>query len=269
MSENLIRAMGDPQDVDVPKRILRAAPIATNRLATDGWLVIPDGISLAHYAANSVVLARHGMGGQDARSPVIGRSVALMRTATGLESSTQFADTELGREYAYLYGVNDAHEVYMRAWSFRADILERTTWSFGQAKRYVGADWDEDMAALIRKDKTAVSVATRTMMAEYSAVAIGADRGALQRAHDDKGIRLAGELLSDIDLRTATELLGQVRREQDLDKQRLDKLERDIQALRGEGASAAARGYSEAIARELDALLALARRRQATARQPQ
>jgi len=249
---------GEPE-IDVAERTVRAV-IATRLLARDGGIILPDGIVTRFFEQNPVVQAQHGMS-DELRSAVIGRSLGLKRDARGVESVTQFADTELGREYAYLYGVNEEKEIYMRGWSFGWRTLEMAFWSLKQAREFLAEDWNEDVVSGLMANLDEVWVAKRCEMTEYSAVAVGADREALSRAFGD-GVRTAGELITDMDLREATRLVGELRREVDHNNARIRKAERDIQALRGEGASAAARGDSEAIARELRGMVRGVRREQ-------
>lgn len=254
LTREFVRAGGTPPDVDLEKRILRNATIATRRLADDGWIIMPEGIETEQFLKNPIVQARHGGGVRTTRSPVIGRVLALGRNADELYAQElQFADTELGREYAYLCGVNPEREVYMRSWSVAGDILERGAIGFNAARAALGGLWDENMAALVRQRQTQVNVAQRFLMNEFSSVPKGADHGALTRA-SAAGIRTAGEILTAMDLSAAQSELAALRQEGLARDERLAKLEREIQALRGEGASAAARRDSEAILAEVRGL---------------
>lgn len=256
--ERLVRAMAADVDVDVEQRILRRAMFMTRSLANDGGIVVPAGLSVRHFQENPVVLAMHG---RTEQFPVVGRSLALRTVPLGMESETQFADTELGREIAYLYGVNERKEVYARAWSFGWDSTQVETWTLDRAKDWLGQDWDEELVPPAAKRWDEVWVATKSVLNEYSAVAVGADRKALSRAHTEQGIRLAGELVAEIDLGEASRKLAELERTQGLAEERILRLERDIQALRSDGASAAARRDSEAIAAELRELCAVAQGR--------
>ena len=246
-----------PPEVDLEKRILRNVVIATDRLATDGWIILPAGIDTADFVKRGgQVLAKHGMG-FSMRSEVIGRAIALAPSAQELMvTETQFADTELGREYAYLAGINKDGEggapvAYMRGWSISGPILQSETWGWEAARGYLGERWDENVATLIRKHKTQVDVATKVEMREYSAVAIGADRGALTRAYVERGIKLAGTIGAEMDFRQAIEEVAAMKSERTELTQRIERIEREIQALRGEGASAAAQRNSEAVLAEV------------------
>lgn len=260
LTREFIRASGTPPDIDLEKRILRNATIATRRLAEDGWIILPEGIETADYLKNPIVKARHGSE-KTIRSPVIGRVLSLGRDADSLfAQELQFADTELGREYAYLCGVNADKEVYMRAWSVSGDVLERGALGFSAARSALGSLWDENIAEVVRQQRTQISVAQRFLMNEFSSVPNGSDHGALTRA-SAAGIRAAGEILTAMDLSAAQQELaalaelGQAMKQEGLARdERLTKLERDLQALRGEGASAAAQRNSEAILAEVRGL---------------
>ncbi len=246
--QRLIRVMGAEVEVDVEKRILKRALFVTRNIASDGGIVVPDGISVKHYEENPVVLLMHG---RTERFPVIGRSLGMQAVRAGIESATQFADTEIGRELAYLYGVNKDKEVYARGWSFGWETIEMETWTLEHAKQWLGADYDDELVPPFVKRWDEVWVALKSRMNEYSAVALGADKKALSRAFADKNVRLAGELVADLDLHEAATALKRVKTEFEVFRSetgtRIEKLESDIQALRGDGASAAAKGDSEAV----------------------
>ena len=255
--KSIVRLMRGTPDTDVEKRIIRNARIATNNLASDGWIIMPRGVDTTYYSKElPQVFARHGAHSYgEQHSPVIGRSLGIRKASDGIDSDTQFADTELGREYCYLYGCNEEKEVYMRALSISVDVIEGERWSIEKAKKWVGPSWDEKMEAYVRKWTADVFVAKKTFMREYSAVPFGADRGALQRAADDKGLRLAGDLVREMDLSRAHELIDELKRTVEMSQRKIEKVEREYQALRGEGASAATHGDSEAIVRTLDEML--------------
>jgi len=255
----LERVMNQTIDVDVDSRILKRALFVTRSIASDGGIVVPEGINVKFFEQNPVVLLRHG---RDGGFPVVGRSLNLKPTAEGMESETQFADTELGREIAYLYGVNQEKEVYARGWSFGWDTLEMETWTLEHAKAWLGSYYDEDVVPPAVKRWDEVWVALKSVMNEYSAVPLGADKKALSRAHSEHGIRIAGEMLTTMDLEDATTRLLELEKKEAISRERFEKIERDIQALRRDGASAAARGDSEALVRELTDLTEMARTRQ-------
>ena len=265
LTREFMRSSGNPPEIDLEKRILRNATIATRRLAEDGWIIMPEGIDASDYLKNPIVQARHGGAVKTTRSPVIGRVLSLGRDSDSLfAQELQFADTELGREYAYLCGVNPDKEVYMRAWSVAGDVLERGALGFSAARSALGNLWDENIAELVRAQKTQINVAQRFLMNEFSSVPNGSDHGALTRA-SAAGIRAASEILTTMDLSAAQQELAAIKRDVTLLRseamqgklerdERLTKLERDIQALRGEGASAAAQRNSEAILAEVRGL---------------
>lgn len=259
--ERLVRAMEGEIEVDLAGRILERAQIVTRRLAADGGIVLPDGISVRFFEKNPVVLARHGADG-DAHSPVIGRSLALARDARGIVSRTQFADTALGREYAYLYGVNEAREVYARGWSFGWTTVEAEFWPLEQARAFLREDWDEELVPAFARKNDEVWVARRSIMHEYSAVALGADKAALSRAWTEKNVRAAAQMLAAVELDEAVALAAALKGEIGAQEARLAKLEADIQALRGEGAAAAVRRDSAALLEELRGLVAIASRKE-------
>jgi hypothetical protein len=249
-------------DVDVEKRIVRGAVFATSGLASDGWIILPEGMALERFRRAPLVLARHLTGGeQGTRSLVVGNALSMTASATELTAEVQFADTADGRDYAWLYGCNQERQPFMRAWSVEGPILERGTASWAEARKLTGEYWDETAAELLRRTLTTVAVAVRFELTAVAAVAAGADRNALTRAFD-AGNATAGAILSKMDLDAAREELAAFKaRWEDADK-RIARLEADLQALRGEGASAAARGDSEAICAELRSLTALLKQRQ-------
>lgn len=251
LPNRLIRVATGTPEIDLEQRTIRSV-IATKLLARDGGIVLPEGIITKFFEANPVVLAMHGAG-MEANAPVVGRSLGLTRTAAGMESVTQFADTELGREYAYLYGVNEKREVFMRAWSFGWRTLAQEWWTREHAMQFLGTLWDEEAAAGIEE----VWVAVKSEMHEYSAVPVGADRAALSRAYQE-GVRSAGHLMAELDLAAAHREIGALKTFQGTISLRLEKLERDYLALRSDGAAAAAPGNTAELLNELDGLLRIA-----------
>lgn len=246
----IARAMAQPNppDMDLENRILRRVVVATRRLATDGFIIEPAGIDLRQFLENPIVTADHD-GGTGVLGPVIARALELTTDAEGLVSQTQFAETELGREYAYLYGLNPKKEVYMRAWSIHGSILQRSSQGFGKARVLLGALWDQDLAdQLMARGATGVSVAERFLMKSYAATKVGADRGALTRAHND-GIKTAGTIAAALDLEEARGLIAGLREE--LARRDIEEFSRQVQALARDGADAARRGDSSALLEEL------------------
>lgn len=247
--ERLVRAMQGKVEVDVARRVIKRAVFVTRGIASDGGIVDPAGINTDFFQQNPQVLAAHGRD-SSSRSPVIGRSLSLRATANGMESETQFADTELAREYAYLYGVNDAGEVYMRGWSFGWTSQDVEIWPLERARSWLGADYDDNLVPGHVKRRGEVWVCRRCVMNEYSAVASPADRMALSRAMGD-GIRTAGSMLADMDLDEAMGLIRDLQNTHTEQEKRIAKLEQDIKALRGDDAAAATRGDSAAVLKEL------------------
>ena len=235
----LVRMAAGTPNIDLEQRTIESV-ITTRAIARDGGVVLPRGIDTRHFEANPVVQARHGHGAGP-KAMVVGRSLGLSRTERGMSSITQFANTELGREYAYLYGVNEEQEVFMRAWSFGWMPLELDYWNLAQARLNLGEDFDEAVLSTfdLRHDEVWVSV--RSEMHEYSAVEVGADRGALSRAWNN-GVRVAGELVAQLDLRNAETELAKLRSNQEELAGQVDRLQQDMQALRRDGAAAVTRG---------------------------
>ena len=256
--QRLLRMMREDPERDLANRILRAR-IMTRKLARDGGIVMPSGVVTRFYEENPVVLARHGLD-QDRGSPVIGRSLGLTTDDDGIESVTQFAETDLGREYAYLYGLSEKGEIYMRAWSFGWTTLDIQYWTLDRAKQWLGKDWEPDTIDYLIERWDEVWVAAASEMHEYSAVAVGADRDALSRAFSD-GVNAAGEIINGLDLREARaeilRLRGELGRRELVNE--LRDLHRQIQALSRDGAAAARRGDSAAILQEVRSLARIAR----------
>lgn len=250
-----------PVDGDIDQRILRQVVFATTGLASDGWIILPEGMDLSRYEREPIVLSRHmrGDAGTIPGPMVIGRALKLMASNVELAAEVQFADTQEGREYAYLYGLNKDRTPYMRAWSVEGPVIERRSATWKDAQAISAQYWDAALAERLRDRLTSVQVALRFELAGVAAVPSGADRGALTRAASD-GVQTAQALLARMDLEAAgAELAGLMSERLDAMEATVARLEMDIQALRGEGASAAARGDSEAVlaeVRELSRLLA-------------
>lgn len=249
----LFRVMDAKIEVDVAERILERAQFVTRRLAADGGIVMPEGIEVRFYQQNPVVLGRHGRC-DDIRLPVVGRSLGLERNALGMVSRTQFADTDVGRDYAYLYGVNEKSEVYARGWSFGWETTSREVWTLAAAKAWLGPDWDDALVPSEARRYDEVWVARASVMNEYSAVPVGADRAALSRAYMESGIRTAAEMVAAMDLQDARDELTRMRAMVDEGNTRIGRLEQQMQALSRDGAAAAGRGDSAALLAEIDDL---------------
>jgi hypothetical protein len=249
--QRLVRAMTDKVETDVKNRILKRAVFVTRYIATDGGIVLPAGINVKPYADNPVVLSMHGHG---AAFPVVGRSLGLKGTADGMESVTQFADTAIGRELAYLYGVNEAGEVYARGWSFGWDNVAVETWTLDRALATVPDQDPETIPAWVRR-MNEVWVAVKSVMNEYSAVPLGADRKALSRAWS-ANVDLAGRMLASLDLDDAQNELAAMRAKMESQGAMIERLEKDVQALRRDGPAAVTRGDSAEVLEQVRRLSA-------------
>lgn len=261
---NIIRAMNTVPDMDLENRILRNVVVATEQLASDGMIILADGIDLSRFRTNPTVTAKHGVA-QTERSTSIGSALDIGVVNRMLVSGVQFADTELGREYAYLYGLNPKKEVYMRAWSLEGPVVESESWGFSQAKNYLGRDWNETQAAIIQKRSQKIDVVKRMLMKTFSACEVGADAGALTRAYSD-GVNVAGEMVARMELGEAQSQITDLRSQlTDLKtstettflRMELERITKDTQALGSDGAAAAARGDTAGLLDELRALTKL------------
>jgi len=246
-----------PVDCDVEKRILRNVAPLTDSLATDGAVILPRGVDSTDFEKNPVVLYKHSL---DLSAPsTIGRAIALEKGEREILSEVQFADNELGRGLAYLYGVNEQKEVYMRAWSVAGAMVKRKTWSWEEARAFFGGRWDANMETMLRaRGYDQVLVCTEFSMNEFSAVELGADKEALTRVARN-GLEVAGQILTRLNLQDAGECLAQLKKQVEASERNFARLEQEIQALRSEGASAAAQRNSEAVLAELTAMLEVAK----------
>jgi hypothetical protein len=240
-------------DVDVEKRILRRAVIATRSLASDGYIIDPAGLDLADYLKNPVVEARHG-NGVESDATVIGRAIEISAGDAEVVTAIQFADTRLGQQYAYLYGVNPERDVFMRAWSVDVDIIETRPIGLSVARQFAaGADWNEDHAQALARKSGSLKLAEKTRLVAFSAVAVGADRGALTRAWS-AGNEAAGTIISRIDLDAASAEISALKISQESANAKIEHLENEILALRRDGAAAAARGDTAELVERVRAL---------------
>lgn len=241
-------------DVDVEERILRGVRFATRGIAQDGGIIMPGGLRLDVFQETPEVLARHAHAKEDMRPPNIGVAIALEQSDDAVDAAVQFADTTLGRDYAYIYGVNAERRAYARGWSYGVNIVERETWGLAKAREWLGRDYDQDLVPDTALKSRSVWVVTRGVLTEISATPKRADLGALTQAYREHGIRAAGEIASELQLSEALELVEDLKRERDMDRKRLDRCERELAALRGEAPSPAALGDGEGVLRELAAL---------------
>lgn len=255
-------ALNRPVDCDVEKRMLRGAVFATTGLASDGAILLPSGMDLARFIQRPVILDDHqdvpGATADHKVPNVVANAADLDAGELELSATVQFADTARGRDFAYLYGCNPAKEVYMRAWSVEAAIAETQQVDWPTAQKLSAQFWDAPLAARMQKRGIKrVLVGLSSDLKAVAAVPYGADRGALTRAGRD-GVAAASELVARLDLDAATSGLDHLKSELSDTNERITRLEKDIQALRGEGASAAARGDSEALLNEVRELLKMA-----------
>jgi outer membrane murein-binding lipoprotein Lpp len=253
--EQLVRNIGGQPNIDLENRTVEFT-VCTRALARDGGIVIPEGIDTRFYETNPVVGIRHFMPGFESAHPLVaGRALSLVTDRRGLMSRCQFADTELGREWGYLYGLNEERTVYMRAVSFGWSIRKSANWTLDQARDFCGDLWDDAAVPAWCKHYDEVWVSLESEMHEYSLVEVGADRNALSRALGN-GIRAAGEIMTHLDLTAARQEINQFKTENTELGSRMAKLEQDIQALSRDGADAAANGNSSAILTEIRTLTA-------------
>ena len=105
------------------------------------------------------------------------------------------------------------------------------------------------MPALTQKTGQ-VWIGIRTELKEYSVVPVGADRDALTRAARE-GITVASAFIADLDFQESKQAILALREENKINKDKLDKFERDMLALSREGAAAAERGDTAEILREI------------------
>lgn len=250
----LVTAAGNTVERDLEKRILRGVVFATTGLASDGMILLPAGIGTERYERDPIVTRRHLARASEPTAGegplVVARALALARTQMELTAEVQFADTQDGRDYAYLYGVNAEALPYMRGWSIEGPVLESTQANWTQARTLSGQYWDDTLAQRLRQRLTSVAVATRFELASVALVAAGADRGALTRACRE-GVRAAGAVLAELELAAAGTELAALREMVGAQAGRLASLEQEILALRRDGAAAAARGDTAAILAEL------------------
>jgi hypothetical protein len=262
MRFTFLSAANRPVDCDLENRILRGAVFATTGLASDGAIVLPSGVDVPKYMANPVVTDWHvnvpGAEGP-ARAETIGAALDMEQTDTELTASVQFADTERGRQFARLYGVNESRTACMRAWSIEGAMTETLRADFAAAKRIAGQYWDEALATRLARRINAVTVAARFEIKLVAAVSTGADRGALTRAARADNLDVAFEAVARMDLDAAADTIAVLQREHSAMREDIARLRQDMQALRGEGASAAARGDSEALLAQCRELLSVAR----------
>jgi len=238
------QAAAEPQ-MDADARTIRSV-ILTDRVARDGGIVLPDGMDIAAYMRNPIVRENH-------TGPVVGRCLDLNVMAHEVEAVTQFADNEKGRDYAYLYGLNPENEVFMRAWSARATVLEQQTWGYSKVMALLGTEFEPEELPPRQRQQRSVWVAVRSVLREYSVVPLGADRLALSRAFDD-GCETAGDVIARIDLADAQTEISLLRCSQEQLQRQLNTLEEQMQALRRDGAAAAKRGDSAALLAEVRSL---------------
>lgn len=251
-------------EIDLEKRILRGVVAMTDRLASDGGIVLMPGLDTAtYYERNPIVQAKHARAGDmSAKADVIGRATAMERTAHELVFEVQFADTELGREYAYLYGLNEKREVFMRSWSGGFRVLASDWLSPETARAQYAEQWDETVfASLPEWMGGRIEVISKSALTEFSAVARGADRQALTRALRG-GVRAAADVLAEQEFDSLQTVLTRAMTASMSAAWRsdLERIERRVLALEGKGASAALRGDTDELREAIERMTQLIRR---------
>lgn len=243
-----------PVDCDLEKRILRACVFATTGLASDGWIVLPGGMALERFNRQPLVTSRHVQLPEgavaDGEAIAIARALNLTVSDFELTAEVQFADTELGREYAFLFGINPERIPYMRSWSIEGPVLDKRALTWPEARTLSAQYWDETLAERMRGRCARPMVATRYELSNVAAVALGADRNALTRAAG-LGNNAAQDWLARLDLETSSTELEELKRELSETSARLARLEREHKALVGEVASAARQRNAEAVLAEI------------------
>lgn len=247
-SLSIVRVPEFAPQMNLEQRLLSRVVVATRALASDGMVIEPDGIDISRYLQNPIVTAGHDPE-TGALGEVVGRAVELARESTGLVAGVQFAETEAGQEYAYLYGLNPKQEVYMRAWSIHGTVLTQLGMSFAQAKEYLGDMWDQAQADTLRqRGLTSIALVDAFLMKSFAAVALGADRQALSRAAAE-GVRTAARIGIGMDLAHARAEVDTLRGI--LAAREIFDLARQIKALGRDEASAATLGNSDALLSEI------------------
>jgi len=254
MPENLVRFAGEKaRDVDLEKRTVRNT-VTTRAIARDGGIVVPDGIITRFFEENPVVKIRHGMAWEESRPLVAGRALELIPTVDGLDAVTQFADNELGREWGYMYGLNEEGETYMRAFSFGWRSLRTEWWNRDRAMAFLGEMYDAEVDGYWFDRYDEVWAVLKSEMHEYSVCEVGADRNALKRLWQERGNRVARDVLTGAELEESRKELAAMRAGQEFMESRIDRLER----LAGAGRDLAAEGCgadAAEVAGELRGLL--------------
>jgi hypothetical protein len=250
-STNMNRLMmgSEAPEMDIETRTLKKVCFASRRLATDGIIIEMSGMDISRFAQTPVVTAGHDMAYMGSPAPVVARATAITKDENEAFSPVQFAETDKGKEYAYLYGLNPKKEVFMRAFSLEGSVMAYRTVGFLDARVLLGSLWDDQTADLLQsRGYTSLRVADRFLLKSFAAVPVGADRGALSRAFSD-GVKAAGEIVTGMDLAEIRTALESVRKELCLSE--LDRIALQIQALARDGADAASRGDSSALLMEI------------------
>lgn len=255
MNQRTVIIPDHPAEVDVTNRILRGVRFVTNGIASDGMIVKPDGLRTDIFERAPEILARHGMAKTDVRPVNIARGLQLNMTERYGEVDVQFADNELGRDYAYLYGVNEQREVFARGWSFGWDGSRVEVWGLAKVQKYLGPDYDADLVPPAVLRARSVPVVTGAVLVEISATPKRADLNALTRAYRESGIREAGNIAHELQLEEALGLVAELQEQHETDRTRIAALEREMAALRDEAPSSVTLGDGEGLLRELEALL--------------
>lgn len=149
------------KSIDIPKRQIETV-VSDASLDRYDEIILPEAFRelLSAYLQNPVVISSHQHRLETGHSSVVGQTVRAWIDETGLHVVIQFAETELGNEFWYLYS-----NKYQRAFSVGFIPLESKTEK--------------------RSDKL-VQIWTKVELLEISCVAVPANRNALSKSKQRK-----------------------------------------------------------------------------------
>jgi HK97 family phage prohead protease len=179
MSEKIVKHFtAKTAEINEEKKSVTSV-ITTDSVDRDGEVVLPGGISLDNFRNNPVVLWAH-----DYKSAPIGKCVEVKQDSTGLRATTEFANTERGRE---------AFELY------KGGFLKGFSIGFIPDRSATGAPTQKELQG--RSDwKGAKSIIRKSEMVEYSAVPIPANPQALARAWHDHDLLISKALAQELQI---------------------------------------------------------------------
>jgi HK97 family phage prohead protease len=158
------------KSIDEANRQIEAV-VSTGDIDRDEEIILPEAFkeTLSIYLTNGVVISSHQHRLETGHSSVIGRTVKAWIDAKGLHVIIEFAETDLGNEFWYLY-----KNKYQRAFSIG----------------FIPLEWRDERD----EQRGVIRTYTKVELLEISCVAVPSNRAALSRSKQRKADFVAAKI---------------------------------------------------------------------------